>query len=165
MNNIQKRIDQVEENIIKSNSELAYSFESSTKKVKIDDSKSISDELNNIIGNFSMASLRNCLLFYLSFKEKKDIELLSYNRFFNKHLKMAGFQQQDIIGSILSTLDLISSLGYLEYTVENNVMKIINFSDELKDALIPHIAKEDEYSDMSDGIYFGTVYEFFKTMD
>lgn len=165
MKDMKKHIDKLEENIKQSNSELAYSIVEETKeKIKIDDSKPMADELNNIIGNFSLENLRNCLLFYRSFKEKKDIKILTYNRFFNNILRNSDLPQQNIVGSILSTLDFISSLGYVEYTLNSNVITITKFSIELESALLKHVPKEGEYADMPDGIYFGSVYEFFRKM-
>lgn len=163
MKDINKKINQLEENIKQSNSELAatLTYKKGVTKHDIDNTKSISEELDQIIGNFSIESIRNCFLFYKAFKENVSLDIVKFNEYYNDVLKSDNLPSMDIKGSILSTLDIFSSLGYIEYTLSGKNLTIVDFDKQLENSLKIYIPEENYYSDSYDARLFGTVYSYF----
>lgn len=165
MKEMKNKLNELETNIMENNSELVNSIiEKSYNRTEVDDSKPISGQLSNILDGFAIDSLRNCLLFYKSYELKKDLDINRFNKYYNKHLSRALLPTHNITDGVFKTLEFLSSLGCIEYTYDLKKLKIVDFSEDLKEALFERIPHEDEYSDMQDGLYFGTVYDFFRNV-
>lgn len=164
MKDIDNKINKLEENIIKSNSELAttLSYREDFDKQEIDNSKPISEELENIMANLSYENMRNCFLFYKAFKEEVTLNLNDFNEFFNQILKDDDLPNINIVEGALLTLDMMSSLGYIEYSVFNkNKVKIHDFDKKLEDTIMKYVPEENNYADAPELRMFGTVYKYF----
>ncbi len=160
MKNINERINTLEQNILQSNSELAITL--AQNKFDVDSSKSINEEIENIIMNFSYENKRNCLLFYKAYKENVSINLANFNNFYNQILIEDDLPPTNIIEGALLTLDMISSMGYIQYSTDGNVITIHKFDKILEDIIIKYTSKENEYADAPDFRTFGTVYKYFR---
>lgn len=164
MKNFNSRINELEENIRTSNSELAATLthRDGITPNEINRSNSMNDELEDILGNFSLESIRNCFLFNMAYRASINLNISDFNNYYDQILIEDDLPPRDITGSILSTLDIVSSLGYIQYTISGDNVRIVDFDHRLEEAMSRYIPEEENYSDSYDSRLFGTVYRYFR---
>lgn len=120
------------------------------------------NEINLAISKLSYNTRSKLLLFKLAYEKKYELDLDTFERYFNNLLKEDELPSgRDIASEAMIVLDIFAGLELIHFKYENYKIKITQIDTEFIKALNKNIPEEDMMADSVQMRSFGWVYEYF----
>ncbi|MGL4742091.1 MAG: hypothetical protein ACRC41_15030 [Sarcina sp.] len=120
------------------------------------------NEINLVISKLSYNTKSKLLLFKLAYEKECELDLDTFEMYFNNLLKEDELPSgKDIASEAMIVLDIFAGLELIHFKYENLKIQITQIDSAFIKALNKNIPEEDMMADSAQMRFFGWVYEYF----